>query len=142
MDTQTLTAKEYLSQARFIDQRINAKMFQLQSLRDLSTRVTVTLTGMPRNPNPCHMDDFIVKALDLENEIAADLQYLIELKAEITDTINRVESPECRMLLESRYLCFRTWEMIAIELFYDVRHVHRLHGKALREVDAIRRSAR
>ena len=46
-----MTAKEYLSQARLLDARINAKIQQVAALNDLATHATATLTGMPRNPN-------------------------------------------------------------------------------------------
>ena len=37
-----MTAKEYLSQAYRIDQRVNSKLRQVDSLRDLATRATST----------------------------------------------------------------------------------------------------
>lgn len=46
-----MTAKEYLSQARLLDARINAKIQQVAALNNLATHATATLTGMPRNPN-------------------------------------------------------------------------------------------
>lgn len=138
----TLTAKEYLSQAYRIDQRITSKISQVQSLRELAAKATTTLSDIPRSSSPNHhrMEDFITKALDLESEINADLQHLIDLKHEVVTIIKCVESPELQTLLELRYLCFRTWEQIAVELYYDIRHVHRLHGRALNEVETIRRS--
>ena len=42
-----MTAKEYLSQARQIDVRINSKMEQVSSLRDMATKATQTLADMP-----------------------------------------------------------------------------------------------
>jgi len=132
-------AKDYLSQALYINQSIKSKTAQVESLRELTTSTTAKLTGMPRNPNPNYFDDYINKSLALEAEIAADLAALIDLKAEIIGVIKSVADRECRNLLELRYLSFRTWEMVAIEMFCDVRHVYRLHNKALAEVDAILR---
>jgi hypothetical protein len=138
----TLTAKEYLSQAYRIDQRISSKISQVQSLHDLATRATATLSDMPRSPSPNHhrMEDFITKAMDLESEINADLQALIDLKHEIVTVVKCVELPDLQTLLELRYLCFETWEEISVALRLDIRWVHRLHNKALNEVDAIRHS--
>jgi hypothetical protein len=34
-------------------------------------------------------------------------------------------------LLELRYLCFKTWEQIAVDLGYDLRYLHKLHSRAL-----------
>lgn len=135
-----MNSKEYLSQAYRIDQRITSKIEQVQSLRDLAEKATTTLSDMPRNPSPNihRMQDFIAKALDLESEINADLCHLIDTKREIVTVIKCVENRELQTLLEMRYLCFKTWEEIAVEMHFDLRWVYRLHGRALDEVDAIR----
>lgn len=140
METEKMTAKEYLSQAYRIDRRIDSKIEQVQSLRELATKATATLSDMPRNPSPnvSRMADFIAKAMDLETEINTDLCRLIDLKREITTVVKCVAATELQTLLELRYLCFQTWEDIAEALHYDVRHVYRLHGAALSEVERIR----
>ena len=142
MDTEKLTAKEYLSQAYRIDRRINSKIGQVQSLRELAERATAAISPTPPSGtrNIHRMEDVIVKMTDLEAEISADLLQLIDLKYEIVTVIKCVESPELKTLLELRYLSFMTWEEISVELHYDIRHVHRLHSRALDEVDAIRHS--
>ena len=137
-----MTAKDYLSQAYRIDQRINSKIEQVQSLRDISTKVSATLTHAPPSGsrNVHRMEDVIVKMVDLEDDINKDLNRLIDLKREIVTVIKCVESLELQTLLEQRYLCFRTWEQIAVELNYNLRWIHRLHKKALDEVEIIRRT--
>ena len=62
-----MTAKEYLSQAYRLDQRIDAKIAQVASLNDLATKCTATLTGMPRKPNrgSSTMADAVCKIIDL-----------------------------------------------------------------------------
>ena len=46
-----MTAREYLSQAYRLDQRINSKIEQLSTLNDLATKATSVMSGMPHNPN-------------------------------------------------------------------------------------------
>ena len=128
-----MTAKEYLNQAFRIDQRINSKLEQIESLQTLLTKTSSTLSDMPKNPNKSHSrtEDLIIKIMMIEDEIKADIDNLVSLKKEVSDVINAVEPVECRMLLELRYLCFHTWEDIAAEMNYTVRNVHLLHSKAL-----------
>lgn len=85
-----MTAKEYLSQARLLDARINAKIQQVSALNDLATHATATLTGMPRNPNrsESRMAEAVVKIIDLQNEINHDIDELVDLKREITRRVN------------------------------------------------------
>lgn len=136
-----MTAKEYLSQAFRIDQRINSKLEQVSSLNDLATRATSVFNDMPGSPNRnIHkIEDAIVKIIDLENEINAEIDQLVDLKVEIRDTIKKVGKIEYQTLLEKRYLCFQTWEQIAVDMGYELRWVYRLHNKALAAVASIRK---
>ena len=126
----------YLEQAYRIDQRINCKMEQVSSLHSLVTKATSTITDMPGSPtrNIHKMEDIIAKIVDLENEINDDIDKLVDLKAEITTVIKEVDDPELQSLLEQRYLNFRTWEQIAVDMGYNVRHLYRIHDKALKKV--------
>ena len=132
-----MTIKEYLSQAYRIDQRINSKLEQVQSLRELAVKATSTLSDTYNSSgsgNKQKMEGVIVKIIDLENEIDEEIDKLIDLKQEIVSLIKQVKNPEYQTLLELRYLCFRTWEQIAVEMSYDLSWVHRLHKKALRKI--------
>ena len=60
------------------------------------------------------------------------------LKAEITKVIKSVEHLEYQTLLEKRYLCFQSWEQIAVDMDYDLRWIYRLHKKALDVVTEVR----
>lgn len=128
-----MTAKEFLNQAYRIDQRINSKLEQVATLRELATKTSVTLSDMPGNPNEgeSRVEKTVVKIIGMEEEINADIDRLVTLKQQIMEAISQVEPVECRMLLELRYLCFRTWEDIAGELNCTVRNVHLLHSKSL-----------
>lgn len=131
-----MTAKEYLQQALRLDERINSKISQLESLRELATKCTSTITGMPHNPSPSQspMADAVCKIIDLQDEINRDIDHLVDLKRELVGVIRNVEDVECRLLLELRYLCFKSWEDIAVQMGYTARNIHYLHKQALRLV--------
>lgn len=131
-----MTAKEYLQQALRLDERINSKISQLESLRELATKCTSAITGMPRNPSPSQspMADAVCKIIDLQDEINRDIDHLVDLKRELVGVIRNVEDVECRLLLELRYLCFKSWEDIAVQMGYTTRNIHYLHKQALRLV--------
>ena len=131
-----MTAKEYLSQAYRLDQRINSKLEQVASLNELATKCTSTLTGMPRNPNrsTSTMADAVGKIIDLQAEINRDIDRLVDLKREMVTVIKAVGNTEHQTLLELRYLCFRTWEQIAVDMGYSIQHIYRLREKAYDEI--------
>ena len=129
-----MTAKQYLKQARYLDERINTKIAQVSSLHNLATKATSTLSDRPGSPtrNTHRMEDIIIKILMLENEINADIDHLVDLKDEILSVIKAVDDEECRLLLEKRYLNFEQWEDIAAEMCTGVKNIYRLHDKALK----------
>lgn len=131
-----MTAKEYLNQAYRLDQRINSKLEQVMSLRELTTKATATMSDMPSggSRNVYRMQDIIAKIVDLENDINHDIDELVDLKREMVATIKAVSDPECQTLLELRFLCFKTWEQIAVEMDYSIQHIYRLRDKALKMV--------
>ena len=131
-----MTAKEYLGQAYRLDQRINSKLEQVMSLRDLATKATSTLSDVaPSGTRNVHrMEDIIVKIVDLENEINRDIDNLVDLKREMVSVIKAVTDPEQQTILELRYLCFKSWEQIAVDMNYSIQHVYRLRDRAYEEI--------
>ena len=133
-----MTNKGYLSQARHLDTRIKSKLQQVDSLNELATNCSMTLTGMPRNPSASNsrMAEAITKIIDLQNEINHDIDTLVDLKREIMGVIKAVANPDFQTLLEKRYLCFITWEQIAVDMNYSMQYTFRIHEKALKEIEA------
>lgn len=131
-----MTAKEYLSQARFLDNRINSKIQQVSSLNELATKCTATISDMPHSPNSggSTMADAVCKIIDLQEEINKDIDRLVDLKREIMGVIKAVPNVEYQTILEKRYLCFISWEQIAVDMNYSIQHIHRMHSSALKEI--------
>lgn len=135
-----MTVKEYLGQARYIDQQIDSKLQQVSTLRELAVKTSMPMNDMPGSPNrnTDKLENTIIKIIDMENQINEMIDQLVDLKIEITAVIQKVEDPEARVLLEMRYLCFMQWEEISASMKYDIRHIYRLHQSALSKVAEIR----
>ena len=135
-----MNAKEYLSQAHRIDQRINSKLEQVRSLRALAEKATSTMSNMPKSdtPNVSRLEEVILKMIDLEEEINSDIDTLVDLKREIVTVIKQVDNLEHQTLLELRYLSFMRWEDIAVQMAYSAQHMFRHHNDALKAVEAKR----
>lgn len=131
-----MTAKEYLSQARYLDARINSKISQVDRLNDLATSATSVLTGMPHSPNKAtsKMADVVDKIVDLQAEINRDIDKLVDLKKEMRDVIGAIPDVEQQTILEQRYLCFMKMEQIAVDMGYSIQHLYRLHDEALKKI--------
>ena len=131
-----MTAKEYLSQAFRLDQRINSKLEQVSRLRNMAVKATGSFQAERISGTRQHspMESSLVKVIDLEYEINDDIDRLVDLKREIIEVVNSVQPAECQLVLEMRYLSFMTWEEIADRMNYSYRQIHRIHGQALSDI--------
>ncbi len=137
-----MKAKEYLSQALWLDQRINNKLEQLETLRALATKVTAKLAEVKvsgGSSTKSHMENAVVKIVDLEKEINEDIDRLVDIKAEIMDTISRVDDPIGQIILEMRYVNGKSWDEISSSLNYKDSSIFKIHSRALKEVTKIKR---
>ena len=134
-----MNAKEYLSQARYLDARINAKIKQVESLNALATSATSVLTGMPHSPNKAtsKMADIVAKIVDLQAEINRDIDELVDLKKEIAELIKAVDLPDQQTILEKRYLCFQSWEQIAVDMGFSMHYLYKVHNSALEKCEIL-----
>jgi DNA-directed RNA polymerase specialized sigma subunit len=132
-----MDAKEYLSQAFYLNKQIKAKEKRLEWLRDIAPGPSMRFSEeakVPGNHRSSAVENAAIKVVALEEEIAADILRLVDVVKDIEKTISRVDSIECRTILESRYLSFMGWDEIAARMGYDSNHVYYLHRKALRMV--------
>lgn len=126
--------KAWLSRALTLDGEINCKLEQIARLRSRLTCCTRAITGMPTGSTPSDWADTLVRIVELEADLNADINRLIDLKREIGATIDAVADPMQRQLLELRYLCGWSWQQIADKLHYARETVCRMHAKALTEI--------
>ena len=135
-----MTAKEYLTQAYYLDQRINGKLEQLMGLREIAVKATSMLSNVRQGGTrkTTRMEDTIVKIIELENEINRDIDRLVDLKFEIVSVIKSISNIEYQTVLELRYLCYKKWEQIAVIMGCGIDNVFKLHKKSLIKVAEIK----
>ena len=131
-----MTAKEYLSQAYWLDRRINSKLEQLSSLKEMATKTTSVMSEavVSRTRDVHSMQDVIAKIVDMQTAVNADIDKLVDLKRDIMDVVKAVSNPELQTLLELRYLCFKDWPDIADAMCCSESNVYKVHSKALQAV--------
>ena len=118
-----MRAKEYLSQVRFLDERITCKLADAARLQDMATRITPILRedGVSGGGAPDRLADAVAKIVDLKAEINRD----------IAAKLGKLTDRRYYAVLFRRYLLFETFEKISCEMNYSWRHVCSLHGQAL-----------
>ena len=136
-----MTAKEYLGQAYRLDQRINSKLQQVEHLRSLTQKVTVSYGGEPvsHTRDVTSLQSTIIRLMEAEEEINKQIDELVDLKIDIGKLIGQVRNESYRMILEKRYLCFLPWDQIAADMNYSRRWTLTKHERAVEVVDRLMR---
>jgi len=132
-----MTAKEYLSQAYRLDQKINSHIEEVSRLRAMSQ--SISSPGWGERVQSSKSTDApyvrcIEKIITLEQTIDAEIDALVDLKQEIRTVIEAVPNTDYRLLLRYRYIHNCTWEQIGAEMCADSRTVRRWHNEALKKV--------
>ena len=138
-----MTAKEYLNQAKTLDQRINVKLDRVSRLRAMTQKITASLGGeqVSRTRNVTSLEDAIIRLMEEEESLNAAIDRLVDLKREVSGVLKQIDDTDCQLLLELRYLCYRSWEEIAEVMHMHIRTVYKVHGRALLKVEAILQNA-
>lgn len=139
MNNVPMTAKEYLSRAYRIDQRINAKLMRISELRALAQKCTVAYGGerVSHTRNVASLEDSVMKIMEAEKELDAQIDLLVDTKKEIESVIERVPDADSRLLLEMRYLAMESWTEISRQMNTYRMRVYRLHDKSLELVEEV-----
>lgn len=122
---------------RYIDskRRARAILNEIQDLKDLATKITVTFNDMPGGGGSVDKVGAIVaNIVDLQSELAVQAKTMKAEQEIVQAVIDAVDEPDLRQLLILRYINGLTWEKIAVDMNYSWRHTLRLHGAALAAV--------
>lgn len=132
-----MRAQDYFEQSKHLDSRINLKLEQVDTLKELAKKCTSTLSDMPRNQSntKSSLEDTIVKIVMLQNEINEDIDELVDFKAEMRTVIDSLENVEHQMVLEQCYINQAAITTISENLNYSIQHIYRLRSEALQYLD-------
>lgn len=133
-----MTAKEFLSQAYWLDLKIESDLQELGKLQSMLSSVqAIRYDGIRVDSTSSGEAPFvkrIEKVIELEEKINNEIDSLVDLKEKIRATIEKVANPDLKLLLLLRYVNHMSWEEIAVKMNYTVRNIHFMHSNALKEV--------
>ncbi len=128
-----MTVKQYLSQAFLLDRMIQGKIALSDTLNQQALQCARDAPGK---------SEIYARIRELEADINADIDRLVDLKRELYLLIEKVRDPRERTILQLRYLSSEngkrlTWAHIAKIMCYDERWIMRLHVRALESAEKI-----
>lgn len=131
--------KYYLREVRRLDNLVDAKIEQINNLKSLMTQISPSVDSerVQTSKTNDKMAAGIAKIVDLETELNQEVVKLVELKRKIIKEIDSVPNEDHRLILTLRYLNYKTWEQIAVEMNYSYRNIHYLHKDALIEFESL-----
>lgn len=134
-----MTPKEYLSQLRWKNAKINSLIARQQRYRELATRRTAVYRDTPGGGrrSSSSAEEYVCRIVDMEREIDRRIDEYVDLTREIEGRIRTLEDERYRAILCFRYINEWSWVKIAQEMNYSLDWVWELHGRALREFSRI-----
>ena len=128
-------AKEYLNQIRDLDAKIKQRQQDVEELRTAAMSSGSLQLDANRirtdSPDPDPLASKVGRYVDIEKEIGEMLLELTELKHTIIGQIQMLGDQKYTDVLWKRYVELESFAQIASEMGYNVRHVTRIHGRAL-----------
>ena len=132
-----MSPKEYLQQAYRIERKVRLDKEMLESMHAAlhGRSVNYESDGSQRNPQGNSVERAILRVVEYEERINAEIEELTQKRLEIEEVIEAVPDETLREILKRRYLMYQKWDKIAEEMNRDLRWVYRLHSKALSKID-------
>lgn len=130
-----MTAREYLSQAR----RLQARLDQLERARATAWERATSTTANGSTPvSGGEMSRKTESYAELAATIDAEYENLRKVKSEILETIGKVRDNTLAALLIGYYINGSSWEQVAVDIHYSYYRTRRdKHNQALAVVQKI-----
>lgn len=134
-----MKAQDFLRQVRKLDLQIQNKLIEKQQWRDVALGITANMDGerVQSSGAKSKMADAINKCIDVEAEIGCLVDKLIEVKKEVIQTIELLDSPTEYDVLHRRYIQFLSLQEIADHYRKDYGWATTTHGRALKSLQSI-----
>lgn len=132
-----MKVKDFLKKIVTIDDMIDIKVNEVAKLRALIDvgAVRYDKDKVMGGSQDDKMLDTVIKIVELEDEINADIDKMIEWKRFANEMIESLDDDREKVILYKRYFEKKSFEQISVDTNYSWRQVHRLHGRALVVLD-------
>lgn len=126
-------AVHYLMQLEYIDDMINEKKDIIESMRSSITGASASVESERAQTSPKdRLSETCAKIVDLCTQMQDDIDRLLEMKAEVIQTIDQyVTDLKARKLLYLRYIRYMSIETAAHEMKLSRATAYKMHKTAV-----------
>lgn len=113
--------------------KIKCRLEEIERLRDLADSLPSAdpskefITG--GNTVQCRFASLVDKIVDLESEIAAEIDAYTRMERKVRKYIASIENPRHRDFLWYKYICFLTMEQIAEKMDLSTRQIYNISSQ-------------
>lgn len=134
-----MDVREFLKQPGRIDCTIRNKLIEQQQWRDIALGITANMDGerVQSSGAKSKMADAINRCVDMEAEINSLVDQLVEIKKEVIQTIERLDSATEYNVLHMRYIQGLSLQEIADRYGRDYGWATTCHGRALKSLEKL-----
>lgn len=130
-----MNAKDFLMRGINLERRVDTIKEQIEHYKSLVNDCSVTYSDSPKSTASNYkLEECTQKIMDLQEELCEAMADLVDVTCEISRAIQKIENYDYQDLLVKRYVLGEPWEKIATDLGYELRYIHKLHGRALQEI--------
>ncbi len=133
-----MTAKEYLSQYKKLEELLQATEADLEELKEAYDHIQVQMDGMPRGTEISNPTEALaLKITMMTYQVMEERTALLAKKRDIRAVISQIKEWKQIRVINLKYIEGKSWNEIAKEMHYTRRTITRLHGYALLQVTKI-----
>lgn len=126
--------KEFLMSYQKEKRKVRRLEGQLDELRQNKMSPSGISDGMPHGTDKKDLSDYAVKVDEIEQELISARYSRICAFQEVQRCIEAMEDEREKDVLTYRYLKGLKWEEVAVRMKYKMRNVHKIHGRALKNL--------
>jgi len=93
------------------------------------------ITGMPPSKIISTLDNIFIQKQNRHENIEFSIKQLFLKKREREEAINKLDDPQERYVLKCKYLLFKTFEEISLNLNKSDRQIKRWHASAINNLE-------
>ena len=124
--------KEYLNSYKKKVRKLVSLRNQEKALRiELENPKAIKYNDMPSSNISTDLSDKMVTLERLQDKIQQKIEEIIILKTDIEDKVTDMEDGIESDIIRKRYIEFKDWTVICVEIGYSWKQTHRIHSNAL-----------